>query len=148
MKHLKPYNKIYSMMCGVVVFPCVSVYSCNSCFASCGIIVCYRYVFKRCLKICSHIYHVFRSFFFHAFFCLFLFQTDTFFSTSKELVYVPLDREIRYGSWFLALTRASPETSLRSARGISSTHTFPLVRVTLFFISHSDLYNIDIGIQS
>lgn len=85
MKHLKPYNKIYSMMCSVVVsFMCerVLVYSCP---LSCVIAL---RVFKSCLKICSHIYHAFRSFFFHAFFIFFFFQTDTFFffflSTSKD----------------------------------------------------------------
>lgn len=63
MKHLKPYNKIYSMMCVVVCERVSRVYSCHRLprvyFGRLSI----SYVFKRCLKICSHIYHVFRIFF-------------------------------------------------------------------------------------
>lgn len=136
MKHLKPYNKIYSMMCGVVVFPCVSVYSCNSCFASCWIIVCYRYVFKRCLKICSHIYHVFRSFFFHAFFCLFLFQTDTFFLDEQGLVLCtsgPRDsiRQLILGAY----ARLSRDELEISARDIVDTYLSPRPRDSLFHLA-------------
>lgn len=84
MKHLKPYNKIYSMMCGVVVFRCVSVYSCTRVFVSCGIIVC---VIVTCLKDVSKYAATFIMFFadfFHNFFCLFLFQTDTFSQRVKD----------------------------------------------------------------
>lgn len=76
MKHLKPYNKIYSMMYVVVfcVWACV-VFSCR--------IKCISYVFKRCLKICSHIYHVFCIF--HTFF-VFFFSDRYVFLMSKILL--------------------------------------------------------------
>lgn len=135
MKHLKPYNKIYSMIVWCRrIFRCVSVYSCTRvCVCVCPSRVrlscVYRYVFKRCLKICSHIYHVLRRLFFSTpFFLSFSFSDWYVFATSKGLVlctFGPRDsiRQLILGAFRVA----HPETRELeiSARDIVDTYLPP-----------------------
>lgn len=141
MKHLKPYNKIYSIMCGVVrisVCERVLVYSCFR------LVWDYRVLSFTCLKDVSKYAATFTmffsQFFFHTFFVFFFFRLIRFFfSTSKGLVFMYNLWTERFDTAVIILgayAHLSPRSPLEDRRaGYRPTHTFPLVRVTRFLFS-------------